>query len=135
MERTMPNRFTRLTLVFDADSGLLNLCRDAFKKAVGREECALCEITYGPLGRRRAWAACAARLGVAVEELHRDELPASWGIARAALPCVLASAGEATPVVLLGRDELAACGGRVEELDRRLRAALDGGGATGARRP
>ena len=40
----------------------------------GREECALCEITYSPVGKRRAWTACAKRLGLVVDELHRDSL-------------------------------------------------------------
>jgi hypothetical protein len=96
---------------------------DALKKAAGREECELCEITYSPLGKRRGWAACAARLGVPVEELHRDELPR--GIARSELPCVMGRAGgDVRPVALLTRGEIAACRGSVQELERRLVAAL-----------
>lgn len=99
---------------------------DAIKKALGREECALCEITYSPVGKRRAWLACAQRLGVPVEELHRDQLPSSWETPPGSLPCVLADAGGARPIVLLSRAEIAACGGQVPELERRLVAALDG---------
>ena len=116
----------RVILVYDGDSGLFATLLDVAKKLAGREECALCEIAYSPIGKRRAWAACERRLGVPVEELHRDHLPQQWGIARAELPCILGRTGDAPPFVLLGRDEISACGGRVDELERRLRAVLVG---------
>lgn len=115
---------TRLILVFDADSGLKAMLADVVKKALGREDCALCEITYSPLGKRRAWQACEARLGIPVRELHRDHLPPEWGLERAQLPCVLAQEGEAKPEVLLTKDQIAACAGRVDELESKLREAL-----------
>ena len=123
----MPAALNRVILVYNADSGLRALLLDVLKKAAGREECALCELTYGPLGKRRAWAACETRLGVAVEELHRDQLPPEWGIASAELPCILAAADDRPPVVLLTRSEIGACQGSVEQLERRLRDALDAG--------
>jgi hypothetical protein len=48
------SRPDRLILVYDGDSGLGAMLLDVVKKAVGREECALCEITHGPLGKRGA---------------------------------------------------------------------------------
>ena len=99
---------------------------EALEKAVRIEECALCEITYTPIGKRRAWVRCAQRLGVIVDELHRDELPAEWGLARTELPCVLARVGAETPAVLLAREQIAECRGRVEQLETRLLDALDG---------
>lgn len=115
---------TGLILVFDADSGLKAMLADVVKKAFGREDCALCEITYSPIGKRQAWQACEARLGVPVRELHRDSLPAAWGLDLAQLPCVLVEAGGARPELLLTRTEIAACAGRVGELERKLREAL-----------
>jgi hypothetical protein len=119
---------TRLILVFDADSGLKAMLADVVKKAFGREDCALCEITYSPLGKRQAWQACEAQLGVPVRELHRDDLPAAWGLERAQLPCVLVQEGETKPEMLLTKTQISACNGRVEELEQRLRAALDARG-------
>ncbi len=121
----MESALDRLILVYDADSGLTALLFDVVKKVVGREDCDLCEITYGPLGKRGEWRQCRARLGVIVDELHRDQLPEAWGIPRAMLPCVLGRAGEAPPFVVVSRAELAACGGRVDALEARLVAALD----------
>ena len=112
----------RVILVYDGDSGLAAMLLDAVKKAVGREDCALCEIIYSPVGKKREWVACQRRLGVEVEELHRDRIPPSWGITE--LPCVLGRNGEARPAVLLDRGQIAACRGSVTELERRLRQAL-----------
>lgn len=102
----MPSHPQSLILVFDADSGIRALILDVLKKAIGRDECGLCEITYGPLGKRGAWKACEARLGLTVSELHRDQLPAEWGIARGELPCILAQPDRGLPFVLVGRDEI-----------------------------
>jgi hypothetical protein len=133
MSVAVPNQVAsppdRLILVYDGDSGLGAMLLDVLKKAVGKEECALCEITYGPLGKRSAWRQCEARLGVIVDELHRDQLPADWGVSRAALPCVLGRVREERPFVLLTRDEISTCGGRVAILESRLLSALSARGA------
>ena len=115
---------SRLILVYAGDGGLAAMLADVVKKAFGREDCALCEITYSPLGQRPSWRACEARLGMPVREIHRNELPSEWGLAPAQLPCVLAQVSEERPEVLLTRAEIAACAGKVDELERRLFEAL-----------
>jgi hypothetical protein len=120
----MPGPVERIILVYNGDSGLGALLLDVVKKAAGREDCALCEITYSPVGKRRAWTACQARLGMPVEELHRDRLPAAWGIMRSELPCILGRHGDTRPFVLVTCAEIRACNGSVAELERRLRTAL-----------
>ncbi|HEX6838665.1 MAG TPA: hypothetical protein VF334_18940 [Polyangia bacterium] len=123
----MSGRADQIILVYNAESGLRAMLLDVVKKAVGREDCSLCEITYGALGKRAAWSACEERLGTPVEELHRDQLPVEWGIAPGELPCILGRSGGGRPFVLVARDEIAACGGRIDRLEERLRVALDGG--------
>ena len=123
--KVMAVRPDKLIFVYDGDSGVGAMLLDVVKKAVGREDCALCEITYSPVGKRRAWANCEGRLGVAVQELHRDQVPPAWGLSPTSLPCVLARAGGETPWVLLARHEIRACHARPDELERRLRHALD----------
>lgn len=123
----MPERrLDALILVYDADRGVLAALVDVVKKAVGREECALCEITHGPLGKRGAWRACEARLGpeIAVEALHRDELPAAWGLARDQLPCVLGRRGSEPPVVVVPRARIEAMRGDAGALEAALREVL-----------
>lgn len=120
----MARPVSRIILVYNADSGLTALLMDVIKKAAGREDCELCEITYSPVGKRREWAACERRLGVAVEEMHRDQLPASWGIGRAELPLVLGRVGDERPFVILSRAEIAACRRSVQQLESRIRERL-----------
>lgn len=122
----------RLILVYDGDSGVRAMLLDVLKKAVGREECALCEITYSPVGKRREWVACERRLGMIIDELHRDRIPPGWGVTRAQLPCVLARVKDETPFVLLTRGEIAECHGSVEQLEQGIVAALDGVAARSA---
>jgi hypothetical protein len=120
----MTKRPDRLILVYSGDSGVRAMLVDVLKKLVGREECALCEITYSPVGKRGEWLACEKRLGIIVDELHGDRLPDAWGIGRDQLPCILARAGEQMPFVLISRDEIATCRGSIEQLERRIGAAL-----------
>lgn len=114
----------RLILVYDADGGAFAMVLDAMKKAVGKEDCPLCEVTYSPLGKRRSWQACERRLPIPVEERHRDQLPDDWGIPRTALPCVLARTGRAPPVVLVARPEIAGCRGDAAALEGLIATAL-----------
>jgi hypothetical protein len=119
----MPRTVERIILVYNGDSGLGAMLLDVLKKAIGREDCALCEITYSPVGKRKEWTECAARLGVPVDEMHRDELPAAWGIRE--LPCILGRAGPDPPASLLTAQEIAECRGSPALLEQRLRRALD----------
>ncbi len=121
----MPDPGDTVILVFDADGGVVAMLLDVVKKAAGREDCALCEMTYGPLGHRRAWSECVARLAVNVEELHRDRVPVGWGLGPRDLPCILVRTGDDVPTILLARDEIAACARDVLRLEARLHAALD----------
>lgn len=114
----------RLILVYDGDGGLRAMLLDVIKKAVGREDCPLCEIVYSPVGKRKAWVECAARLQVPITEMHRDELPAGWGVQREDLPCVLAQSGGAAPYVLVPRDAIVSCAGDIARLEQTIQSAL-----------
>jgi hypothetical protein len=118
------SRPERIILAYAGDSGLGALLLDAAKKALGKEDCALCEITHGPLGKRDAWRQCEGNLGVVVDELHRDQIPDAWAVSWAALPCILGRVGDQRPFVLITRTEIEACGADVTALERCLRAAL-----------
>jgi hypothetical protein len=115
----------RLLFVYSSASGVLAMLADAAKKAAGIEDCALCEVTHSPLGKRSEWARCERGLGISVTLVHRDELPASWELDVHALPCVLAQHGQERPGLLLDKDQIAACAGRVDALEALLRRQLD----------
>lgn len=117
-----------LIFVYDGDSGLRALMFDVLKKALGREDCSLCEITNSPVGKRSAWRECERRIGLPVAELHRDQLPTEWNIARGEIPCVLVRAGQSAPALLVRRTEIVACRGSVAALEERIRAALSARG-------
>ena len=120
----MSKRPDELILVYDGNSGVRAMLLDVVKKAVGREECPLCEITYSPVGHRRAWVECKARLGMPVKEIHRDQLPAAWNISRAQLPCIVGRVGDEVPFILVTRDEIVACKGSNSELENKILSAL-----------
>jgi hypothetical protein len=135
VEKSMPQNLSRATatrreapdrliLAYSGDSGLGAMLVDVLKKAVGTDDCPLCEITHGPLGKRDAWSRCEAGLGVIVDELHRDQLPDAWGILRSALPSILGRVRDELPFVLLARSEIEECDGDVDALEHRLRSAL-----------
>ncbi|HYV43548.1 MAG TPA: hypothetical protein VFA20_01760 [Myxococcaceae bacterium] len=119
-----PGRPDRLILLYDLNSGLGAMLLDAARKAVGREDCPLCEIAYSPIGKRKEWRACEARLGIKVEELYRDKLPPDWGIALEDLPVVLGRVGDERPFVIVNREGIVSCHGSVSALEEKLVAAL-----------
>jgi hypothetical protein len=109
-------RIERLILVYDADGGVLGELAYVAGKLRGTAHCALCDITHGVTGERRAWRECRASLGVQVEQLHRNELDAEQRrAAGGALPCVLAESS-AGYVRLVDPELLEACRGGVEDL-------------------
>ena len=114
----------KIILVYDGDSSVTAMLFDIVKKTMGREDCALCAITYGPFGKREAWRQCEVRIGVKVDALHRDQLPNSWTLSRADLPCVLGQVGDAVPTILVSKGEIEASGGRAESLTARIMDAL-----------
>jgi hypothetical protein len=78
-------------------------------RLTGRAHCALCDITHGPLGRRRSFDTCAAALPVAFDLVHLDERTDQvTGASEGRTPCILAQTDDAM-VLLLGADDLAAC--------------------------
>jgi hypothetical protein len=114
----------RLIGIYDADGGLVGELRYAWGKVFADAHCSLCDLTHRGLRRRSEWDALVERLGVPFDLLHRDEMDDSLRlVSRSALPCVLVDR-DAQLEVLLGPDELAACGTDLAELERRIRAAL-----------
>ena len=115
----------RLAVIYDADGGLLGELAYGLGKLMGTAHCAACDITYGALSEKAEWQACKVRLGLVVEQLHRNELPDDLArVVRGQLPCVAAEGDEGSRV-LVDAAALEACAGRVEQLEARVRRALD----------
>ena len=121
---------TKFVAVYDADGGVAGEVKYVVGHLLGRLECALCDITHGPLWRKKSFDAFRARVGVPFEVVHRNErTPEVEAVTGDALPCVVAKTEDGWTIVL-GRAELAEFGGEVDALKRGLEHALAGRGLT-----
>ena len=117
----------RLSIVYDAQGGIVGELAYAIGRARGTHHCALCGLTHGRIRERPAWRAFRASLPVPVAAFHLNDRPpevaaASGGTA----PAVVAHTG-AEAVLLLGRERLEAIGADLDAfgaaLDEQRRAA------------
>lgn len=118
-----------VAMVYDADGGLVGEVRYVVGHLLGRAECSLCDITHGPVRRKASFDAFVAALeaeGHRVEVHHRNEQREAQATASAGhLPCVLvADRADGPWRVLVGADELRACGGDVDRFGEVVLAAL-----------
>ena len=116
-------------MVYDADGGIVGEARYVVGHLLGRAECALCDITHGPVRRKQDFDRLVAELaaeGHRVEVHHRNEQRDGQADASAGrLPCVLVSDADVGGWdVLVEADALRACGGDVGAFSDVLRAAL-----------
>ncbi len=122
--QSTPQVVAELVGVYDADGGIAGEARYVVGHLLGRLECALCDITHGPVWRKKSFDAFRSRLGVPFAVVHRNERsPAIEAATGDALPCVAARTG-ASWVVVLGRADLSAFGGEVDHLEHGLQRAL-----------
>jgi hypothetical protein len=110
--------------VYDADGTRLGEVAYWIGARLGRQHCALCEITHGAVRERSEWRRCAAELPVPFETYHRDDQPADIRAATGGLAPVVVARTTAGVVQLLGPADLAACEGSPEALVERIDAAL-----------
>ena len=64
---------TELVGVYDADGGVAGEAKYVVGHLLGRLECALCDITHGPVWRKKSFDEFRRRLGVPFEVVHRNE--------------------------------------------------------------
>ncbi|MGY6551121.1 MAG: hypothetical protein ACXIT4_04405 [Erythrobacter sp.] len=122
-------KHARLILVYNADSGLLNMLKDGLHKLIRPQTypCSLCSLTYGPVAMRGEWRRYLASLPLAKTFHHRDDFAEAFPQERIALPAILLARPDAALKLLISADELDALD-RLETLmallDQRLAAAL-----------
>lgn len=113
-------------MVYDADGGAVGEVRYVVGHLLGRVRCDLCDITHGGLRRKDDFDRLLAELPVPVEVVHRNEQsPDLAAFTRGRLACVVAHT-EAGLELLVDRSDLAAAGGKVEQLADLLGARLTG---------
>lgn len=80
---------TELVGVYDADGGPVGEAKYFVGQLLGRIECSLCDITHGPLMRKKSFDDLRARLVVPFAVVHRNESgPAIAAATGEGLPCV-----------------------------------------------
>ena len=64
-----------MILVYNADSGVVNLIKDALHKTFfpSTYQCNLCALTYGRFSLKDEWRSFIEQLKIPYEFLHRDE--------------------------------------------------------------
>ncbi|MEM1194560.1 MAG: hypothetical protein AAGH57_00525 [Pseudomonadota bacterium] len=128
---SMSQNQTRLILVYNADTGLIQALMHAVHKQVRPETypCSLCALTYGAVSMRGDWKRFWRSLDAQVDFYHRDDFTRDFptlgtgGLREVALPSILISDAGEEPRVLIGDQELDAMAD-VNELMERVSAAL-----------
>ena len=113
----------RLVGVYNAEGTLRGELAYWVGKRLGRAHCGLCDITHGSVRMKAEWKRCRAGMPVAFHTYHADDQPDEIRpVTSGTLPVVVAMAAGA-PFVLLGPEELDACGGSPAQLVAALEAA------------
>lgn len=112
--------------VYAADGGVVGELTYVVGHLLGRTECSLCDITHGPLRRKRAWDDVAARLPIPVRLVHRNETTGAErsAIEASGLPVVLGVRADGGHTTLLDAAALKRLDGSVDAFETALRAAL-----------
>lgn len=105
---SMNRAATRLILVYNADSGLLNAAKDAVWKVVrpATYPCSLCALTYGWVSMHGRWRRFLGRLPQTRVFHHRDDFARAFPGQNIALPAILLGDEGADPRVLVSAEEL-----------------------------
>lgn len=98
----------RLILVYNADSGMLNMVKDAVWKVVrpSTYPCSLCALTYGWVSMHGRWRRFLDGLPRAKVFHHKDDFALAFPDMAIALPAILLAEGTAPPQVLVRAAEL-----------------------------
>jgi hypothetical protein len=114
MAQSRAHQGTRLILVYNADTGLIQALMHAVHKAVRPETypCSLCALTYGAVSMRGDWKRFWQALEPQVDFYHRDDFTRDFptlgtgGLREVALPVVLISEAGEEPRVMISNEEL-----------------------------
>lgn len=99
---------SRLILVYNADSGIINAVKDAVWKVVkpAAYPCSLCALTYGWVSMHGQWRRFLDRLPHEKVFHHRDDFAEAFPSLDVALPAILLDEGDTPPKVLVSAAEL-----------------------------
>ncbi|MGB0437487.1 MAG: hypothetical protein ACPGIJ_11020 [Mycobacterium sp.] len=115
----------RLYLIWNAELSLTGGLAYVANRLRGKDECALCELTYAGITEKPEFKQCKQDIGLPFEGVYRNRMDVEQAaVAADDFPCVLAR----TPtglIKLLGRAEIETCDGDLDLFADRLRHAID----------
>lgn len=128
---TAPAPVVGLIGVYHADGGPIGEAKYVLGKLLGTAHCSLCDVTHSPVRRKPAWDAMVARLGMAVDLLHLNELPRDVAaqVRAHGSPLVLGRTLDGALHLLLDASQIDALGGSVPRFEAAVRGALARSGA------
>lgn len=99
---------SRLILVYNAESGLLNALKDAVWKVARPQTypCSLCALTYGWVSMHGRWRRFLKGLPQAKVFHHSDDFALAFPALDVPLPVILLAEAGREPAVLVGAAEL-----------------------------
>ena len=99
---------SRLILVYNADSGLLNAVKDAVWKVAqpATYPCSLCALTYGWVAMHGRWRRFLGGLPQTKVFHHKDDFADALPGLAVPLPAILLAEGDGPPQVLVSAAEL-----------------------------
>ncbi len=113
----------RLIGVYNADSTLRGELSYVVGRALGRRNCALCDVTHGNLRERSDWKRCRAALAIPFDTFHRDDQPAAVrDLVGDSLPVVVAETDTGI-VWLLDSEAISRCGASPERFMEAVESA------------
>lgn len=96
----MENAIIEFIGIYDADSTLRGEISYWIGARLGRNHCALCDITHGVFTQKKQWAQCARELPVPFTTFHRNDAPEdALAVAQGQFPIVLARTNQVLAVV------------------------------------
>lgn len=110
---------SRLLLVYNADSGIINALMHAVHKQVSPQTypCSLCAITYGAVSMHREWRRFLDSLPMEVVIHHKDDFEEAYPGVNVALPAILIIDHGGAPSELVAADRLDATADTLELMD------------------
>ena len=115
----MPKR-SRLLIIYNAESGIINALKDAVWKLASPNTypCSLCAITYGAVSMYPEWKRYLQGLPLDVVFHHKDDFAVAYPGHEIALPAIAITKGDAAPTVLVSNVELDQTQDTMELMDR-----------------
>jgi hypothetical protein len=110
--------------VYHADGGILGELKYISGKMFGMSHCALCDITHGRSGKKKAWKECENNLGISIKFVHLNERePNLKKYTDNITPCIVGKTST-NYVLLVNNKKLEECQGNVKKLESLLLDSL-----------